>query len=370
MPVPIIDLQRRLSLGGAIRAGGEKGERQPGRKLDKYRLTSPRKQLIEQAAELYGGKVEKWRSPVGDEFQVYTEVEELPVLVMPGYSLRQSYELWEGVTKRLRLCDGIDEELSGGPCVCAATGEDQCDLYTRLVVALPELDTALGWRLITRGANAAHELPTMMALIESRAAGQTFAPARLRIDERRGVRNGQVVRFVVPVLDLMIGYAALAQGDSQRAINGRSYQPVTARSGSVDDALAAVQGPRSGLSGNLPELPDADAGGQPEPAPEAPNEDTPNVEERQTKALTSAQAKKLNVLVGQLRDAAHITTRQLWQALAKERQMSVEPMIELLNGRDDDGELHWSPLRDSLLRPEAIALIDRLEALSRQVTTT
>jgi hypothetical protein len=122
-----------------------------GAKLDAYRLTSPSRELIEQAAQLYGGEVTSWQSPVGPEWQCYTTSEELPVLVMPGYSLQQTYELWEGMTKRTRKCDGVEDDVSGGPCICNAEGVDRCDVYTRLVVALPELDTALGWRLITRG---------------------------------------------------------------------------------------------------------------------------------------------------------------------------------------------------------------------------
>lgn len=217
-PEPIINLQRRLTLVGAIRAGGEKPERGVGRKLANYRLTSPHERLIRQAAELYGGPVTQWTSPAGPEWQVYTEAEELPVLLMPSYSLRQTYELWEGATKRTRLCDGVEEELTGGPCLCNAEGNDQCDLYSRLVVALPELDTVLGWRLITRGANAAHELPAMVGLAQHLAGEAPFVPARLRISQRRGVVDGQTVRFVVPTLDLGVGYLALAgtQNDGRK----------------------------------------------------------------------------------------------------------------------------------------------------------
>ena len=136
-PVPIIELQRRLTLAGAIRAGGEKQPKAPGRKLEAFRLTSPKRALVEQAALLYGGEVSPWEGPNGPEWQVYTQAEELPILVMPGYSLRQTYELWEGATRQERRCDGLEEELSGGPCICQAEGQDVCDLYTRLVVCLP-----------------------------------------------------------------------------------------------------------------------------------------------------------------------------------------------------------------------------------------
>src|SRR4029077_11934343 len=100
-------------LVGAIRAGGEKPERGVGKKLEAWRITSPRKHLVEQAAQLYGGTVSGWESPVGREWQTYTDVSELPVLLMPDYSLRQTYELWEGATKRTRLSRGVDRGHSG-----------------------------------------------------------------------------------------------------------------------------------------------------------------------------------------------------------------------------------------------------------------
>jgi hypothetical protein len=70
--------------------------------------------------------------------------------------------------------------------------------------------------------------------------------------------------------------------------------------------------------------------------------------------------KKLNVLVGTLRDAGHITNEQLWRA--------IDPDHEDTWPRDEDGELHWSPLRDSLTRQEAHDLIDRLSRLEERVT--
>jgi hypothetical protein len=65
---------------------------------------------------------------------------------------------------------------------------------------------------------------------------------------------------------------------------------------------------------------------------------------------TDPQKVKLNVLVGQLRDAGHITTLQLWAAVGR------DPWAE---GHGDDP--HWSPLRDSLTKDEASALIERLD---------
>jgi hypothetical protein len=68
-------------------------------------------------------------------------------------------------------------------------------------------------------------------------------------------------------------------------------------------------------------------------------------------AATAAQLKKLNVLVGTLREAEQITTEFVWEIAGREPVPS------------EDGELHWSPLRDTLTKAEAHALIEQLEAL-------
>lgn len=73
------------------------------------------------------------------------------------------------------------------------------------------------------------------------------------------------------------------------------------------------------------------------------------------KPLTAAQAKKLNVLVGTLRDKGHISTAHLYRVVGRTPQPG------------EDGDMHWSPLRDSLTRDEASALIERLSALEERV---
>jgi hypothetical protein len=357
VPTAIIDLQRRLTLVGAIRAG-ERTQAGHPRRLEHWRLTSQSRPLIEQAARLYGGAATPWQSPAGDQWQVTTDADEIPILVIPGYSLQQTYELWEGPSKRTRLCDGLEEALSGAPCICNREHEDQCDLYTRLVVALPELDTLLGWRLITRGANAGHELPTMMALIQTIAHGQAFVPARLRLDQRRGMKLGQATRFVVPTVDLSASYLQLAEPDSRRELP--SYIPAEQRTPSLEQALDTVtQPPPPSTSGRqAAPIPPAPRERRTDPIPVEDDEPAP----RQTKLATGPQKDKLNLLVGQLRDQGHITTEHVWMAVGQIRDVSVFDLIQQLDGYDDEGVLHWSPLRDSLTRPEANELIDRLEA--------
>ena len=363
-PVPIIDLQRRLSLVGAIRCG-EKSERGAPRRLDTFRITSPSRTLVGQAAGLYGGVPSEWQSPSGLEWQVTTTTTELPVLVMPGYSLRQTYELWEGATKRSRLCDG--QEMSDGtPCLCEKEGVDKCDLYTRLVVALPELDTVLGWRLISKGVNAGHEIPTLMGLILSVADGKPFVPAKLRLVERSGVKDGQKVRYVVPTLDLGAGYTAIAAASApSREISPPAYTPIEkqlAAPVAVSEALELTDAGRKVRTGRSA-APMSDVGDDfdaaPVPASHHPATTAP------TDYLTSAQAKKLNVLVGKLRPE-RITTDQLWAAVAKGRGVTVDDLVGRIGGRDTAGVLHWALLRDCLSKTEASNLIERLSKLETE----
>jgi hypothetical protein len=83
-----------------------------------------------------------------------------------------------------------------------------------------------------------------------------------------------------------------------------------------------------------------------------------------------AQLIALNALVGILRTteveledgtkSVVLSTAQLWAATATRRNVDVDTMIELLGGRDDEGVLHWSPLRDSLTGSEASDLMLKL----------
>jgi hypothetical protein len=85
----------------------------------------------------------------------------------------------------------------------------------------------------------------------------------------------------------------------------------------------------------------------PTAAPAAPFASSEATEE--VPLITSPQAKKLDVLVGQLRQANRLTTEQLYTACHR----------DALPG--EDGLVHWAPLRESLSKQEASDLIERLE---------
>jgi hypothetical protein len=351
-PVPIIARQRALSRVGEIRTGGEKPERGAGKKLETFRLTSQHRDIIDRCAGLYGGAPSEWQSPNGKAWQLYTESAALPCWVIVNYSLTLMYERWEGATKCVRRCDGEEEFLTSGPCICNLEGEDQCDIVTRLMVVLPETGTSLGWQLRSIGENASRELAGAIDLADSLAKGKAFVPATLRLTQRRGTKDGQVVRYSVPVLDFNIETLALVAGSAEdRLALPVGYTPLQngGNGVSVDEALAAAERgaePATRSARSAASIGEAEEFASDEPLPV---DETPAAE---AKPLTTAQAKKLNVLVGQLRDAGHITTEQLWGSLGRRPSPS---------DVDAEGMLHWSPLRDSLSKDEASSLIDRLE---------
>lgn len=210
----IITLQRRLAEVGRIRIGEKRatsGGRSRPAKLDVFRLTSRDRQRLDAAAEVYGGKVREW----GDEFECYTTASALDIALIPGQAVSQYMEHWGKFDEKakqspivcLRRCDGVNELLSDSPCLCAVEsgpdGERLCRPTTRLLVVLRRVPGMGAWRLDTHGWNAAQELVGSVGLLEQLTAAGRLVPARLRLEERkRNRRNGTVVKFAVPVVDV------------------------------------------------------------------------------------------------------------------------------------------------------------------------
>src|SRR3954464_4210914 len=107
--MPILGLQQRIRELGRIRMGqvvrGSNGKTRP-EKLDRFRLTSASRELLEKVAALYGGEVADWTPANGGpaQFEVVTEARRLPILV-PPQPVTQWYELWSGGGCQ-RRCDG------------------------------------------------------------------------------------------------------------------------------------------------------------------------------------------------------------------------------------------------------------------------
>lgn len=202
---PLLDLQFRFRELGRIRAG-EKDEKGLPRKRTTWRLTSASLPLLEQAASLpeIGGTVRPWEgAPDEGYWELLTETDRLDVMIPPvadsGALLSQHYELWSG-GGCVRRCDGLNEALSGKPCLCDPD-ERECKPTTRLSVMMPRLGGIGVWRLDTGGIYAALELPGAFSLIVRAAEGQ-FMPAVLRLEQRSSRKDGQTRRYAVPVLDM------------------------------------------------------------------------------------------------------------------------------------------------------------------------
>jgi hypothetical protein len=243
--MPITTLQRRLTQVGVIRLGvqttGRNGRTRPA-KLETLRFTSPSKKLIEAVAAAYGGEVKPWKAPSGPQWEVITDAKEIPVLV-PPQRIDPNMEHW-GNGYRDRLCDGATELIRKAPCLCAAADRpgkpgDVCKPTTRMSVMLAEIPSLGTWKIESHGWNAAAELPTLAASIES---APTPIPARLEVQRREkkdydpGADEGKQVEsrvFMVPVLHFE--YVTPAQafggqlGDAARAaLTGSTAQQITA----------------------------------------------------------------------------------------------------------------------------------------------
>jgi hypothetical protein len=79
---------------------------------------------------------------------------------------------------------------------------------------------------------------------------------------------------------------------------------------------------------------------------------------------SAAQLKKLNVLVGTLREAGKVTTKQVYTTMGRVA-FTQEGEPDFSDYLSEDGELHWSPLRDALTKQEASHLIEWLTVIEK-----
>jgi hypothetical protein len=225
----IIGIQQSQTETGRIRLGvyippanGKKGRPV---KLDRLRFTSPRRELIEKIADLYGGKVEPWQPPKGNQqWQVITDATEVPVMVPPqDPSQSQWFELWSAGGCQ-RRCDGQKETISKGACLCdPEPSKRDCSMHTRLRVMLEDVPGLGVWRVDTGSYYAAVELPGI-AMVLSQAQG--IIPGRLILDQRTVTRlvdgKPKTMNFAVPVLDIAeFTPGQLASGKVQELITAR-----------------------------------------------------------------------------------------------------------------------------------------------------
>jgi hypothetical protein len=211
--MPILDLQQRIRELGRIRIGQKvatsNGKTRPA-KLNRFRLTSPSRELLDRVAAQYGGTVAPWTPDGGaGQYEVITDATRMPILV-PHQPVSQYYELWSGGGCQ-RRCDGVTELLSDRPCPCGPDPQRrQCKPTTRLNVVLAEVPGVGVWRLESHGYYAALELPGVAELL-AKAGG--YVPAFLGLEERTAKREGKTLRWMVPTIDVDITPTELMSGE-------------------------------------------------------------------------------------------------------------------------------------------------------------
>lgn len=330
-------------------------------KLSTWRLTSRDKARLEAAAALYGGTVQPWAEREG-EHELVVATDELSIFLLPGQTLSQWHELWSGGGCQ-RRCDGEREVLSDGACLCDVEGgERKCKPTTRLSVMLPDVPGLGCWRLESHGYYAAVELAATSHMLEQATARGQLLPARLRIDQRRQVKDGKTTKYAVPVIDIDItmreALPLVGAGDRPAEL---PYTPIRKEIGTgvtVEQGLAGASAsaePRATNGRSAAPIPAGEDVEFGEGAVPVPDEQPPPAAAG-APMISKPQAKKLNVLVGTLRDAGHLTAEQIWASVGREPEPG------------DDGVLHWSPLRDGLTKQEASDLIERLERYEANLT--
>lgn len=278
----ILTIQKRLHERGRIRIGQKvptSGGRERPEKLDRFRFTSADRSAMDDLARQHGGIVEAWASPNGPQWELVSDSTDLPVVVPPSeFGFSQFLELWSGGGCQ-RRCDGEQELISGGHCICAINDEQLCKPTTRLSVILPDLPGLGLWRLETHGWNAAAELQGTVELIAAAMGHGRLLPARLRLQQRSSIvtvsGKSQTVRFAVPVLDLDVRMGELASAGV----------PVAALHGETP-ALAALSAPAVEVEADRPRI-------TPVPVQDMPEAPVPSIRDQVT-AEPRPRAKRSN----------------------------------------------------------------------------
>ncbi|MGW5123222.1 recombination directionality factor [Streptomyces sp. NPDC004069] len=245
--MPIIDLQRRMRQLGEIRIGHVvSGTTKQGKaytrpaKLNKFRFTSPSREILTEVAALYGGEVKPWTPANGgpSEYEVYSQANRLPVLIPPRDAVSQWYELYQG-SKCMRRCDGVTEQKKDRPCICDPD-DRQCAITTRVNVMLRDVPALGQWLLISKGFYAAVTLPPAAELL-SQAGG--YVDGWLGMEEKLVQRDEGPARFMVPTLDVQITPAALMAGNvtGGRPTVASGPERVAITSGRPDYAALAAE---------------------------------------------------------------------------------------------------------------------------------
>lgn len=209
----MLQIQRRLAEAGRIRIG-KKGSRGEPQKLTTFRLTSPDRNTLQQAAAKFGGSVQAWNDPAHqDQFELITKVNELPIWIVRDQQYTLWYELWTaGGCKR--RCDGTtctvpsddDGSLLETSCQCDPNNRE-CKIKLRVSFLLPDLSSLGVWRLDTGSIYAAMEMPGMLDILYAASFTNRYPEAVLALETRRKLKqlgHGKTQTQVFPVCTVRV----------------------------------------------------------------------------------------------------------------------------------------------------------------------
>jgi len=198
--MPMIDIQRRHQEIFRIRLGDRVNGGPPRKLTDSIRITARSQQIVQSFVDVYGGQVTPWEG----QFQAYLPTTELRILVLPGQSIQQWWELYRGSVCE-RRCDGYQEQKSGKRCMCPedvyerAGDKEACSPTTRVNVICPDVAVVGAGGLVTHGMIAAETLPQSIAVAEAALARGLMVPAILRVVENKTGRN----HFIYPQIEIV-----------------------------------------------------------------------------------------------------------------------------------------------------------------------
>jgi hypothetical protein len=203
----ILDIQQRHASVFNIRFGEKvrtrNGKLAPAKLTDKLRVTSPNQSVVQAFVDVYGGEVRRWEEGGWESYLPRTD---LPIMVLPGQSVDQAWEMYKG-SVRVRACEGAGgiETKTGKPCMCDPDIEKrmadsaQCSLMTRLNFICPEVAVVGAGTLITHGRIAAETLPQAVQVAEAALRAGNMVPAVLRAV----LKVGQGREYVVPQIEIL-----------------------------------------------------------------------------------------------------------------------------------------------------------------------
>ncbi|TXH47325.1 MAG: hypothetical protein E6Q97_27425 [Desulfurellales bacterium] len=202
---PITQLGNRIPEHGRIRMGVKTEKAM--KSLETFRFTSYDRSAIEQLASIHGGTVKEWIDPKANpsrQWEVISETDVIDIWLPPD-AVSVWYELWSGGGIQ-RRCDGevlqttdSDGEPRTQACICAVRNQLACKVTTRINVVLPSIPFVGYWRLSSKGWNAAHEIPSMEAFIQSMQE-RNLSRCQLAMVQRETIINGRKKNYVVPQL--------------------------------------------------------------------------------------------------------------------------------------------------------------------------